>query len=253
MKKNHLVPAIAEKEWKIPQTLTKESNRTRLVEMLASINKINDTTSYYIRDSYTKKIIVDSPTSAILCGYTKEIAEKEGFDFYKRIFAEKEWGWFEKMFKETYKVFYSYPLSKRKQLVSRYDFVVKTVSKGDLVLQHKGIPLLLCGNGNLWLSLCSVTISTEKRSGNATVTNTETGEQHVYTNERYILSDKLAITQEELLILDLLCNDLNQEQIMLQLGISKPNYRRKRQVLFNKLNVKNTHGAIYKAGLMGVV
>ena len=252
MKKDLLVPAVAKKTWSIPQSLTKEPNRTRLVEMLASINKINDTTSYYIRDSYERKIIVDSSTSAILCGYQKEVAEMEGFAFYKRIFIEKEWNWLEKMFEETYKVFYSYPPAKRKHLVSNYDFTVQTINAGSLVLRHKGVPLLLCDNGNLWLSLCSVTVSAQKRSDNATVTNTETGEQHVYTNGRYILSDEFAITQNDLLILELMRNDLSTEQIIAQLDISLPKYRRKRQMLFDKLNVKNVGGAVYKAGLMGL-
>ena len=101
MKKKNFVPAATEKEWNIPQDLMKKSNHERLVEMLASFNKINNTTSFYIRDSFQKKIIVDSPASDILCGYKKEFAEIEGFDFYKRIFVEKEWSWFEKMFTET--------------------------------------------------------------------------------------------------------------------------------------------------------
>ena len=137
--------------------------------------------------------------------------------------------------------------------MSSYDFAVQTVTDGNLILQHKGIPFLLCNNGNLWLSLCSVTTSAEKQSGNATVTNTETGEQYVFTGEHYVLSDKLAVVQDELLILELLCKDLSTEQIVARLNISESSYRRKKQLLFDKLNVKNTHGAIYKAGLMGII
>jgi len=248
-----LFPTILEKSWKIPKNLTKEFSRARLVEILMSINKINDTTSYYIRDSYEKKIIVDSPTSTILCGYAKEIAEEEGFAFYKRISAETDWSKFEKMFLETYKIFYKHPPAKRKHLVSSYDLAVQTASKGKLILRHKSIPFKLCDNGNLWLSLGSVSVSTEKRPGNATVTNTETGEVYVYVNDEYVLSDLPAITQEELQILELMCNDLPNEQIMLQLNFSERSFWRKRQRLFNKLNVQSGTGAIHKAHLMGII
>jgi len=61
-----IVPSITKKNWKIPEELTTDSNRMRLVEMLTSFNKINRSTSYYIRDSYEQKIIVDSPSSTIL-------------------------------------------------------------------------------------------------------------------------------------------------------------------------------------------
>ena len=161
--------------------------------------------------------------------------------------------WFEKMFVESYNVFYKYPVEKRRHLVSSYDFAVKTVSQGKLILQHQGIPYQLCDNGNLWLSLSSVTVSTQKRSGNATITNTQTGEHYVFIDGRYVLSEALAITQDELLILELMCNDLSMDRIMSQLKIPKSSFMRKKQQLFSKLDVKNAAGAVYKAGLMGII
>ena len=248
-----LVPATIKKPWKIPQNLTKESNRTRLIEMLASINNINDTTSYYIRDSYTQRIIVDSPTSTILCGHPMELTEFDGFAFYRRIFDKNEWERLNKLFMETYKIFYKYPPAKRRLLVSSYDFVAQTASGGDLVLRHRGAPYLLCDNGNLWLSLCSVTPSAEKRLGNAMVTHIGTGEQYVYMDERYVLSEQLALNQNDLLILKLICDDLADAQIISQLGICVRTFKRKKELLFSKLNVKNAGAAVYKAHLMGII
>jgi len=252
-KSNHFIPTVKIRDWKMPKNLTKEANRTRLIEMLAAMNKINDTASYYIRDSYKQEIIVDSPKSAILCGLSINCASSLGFAFYNRIFDENEWDWLAKMFEESYKIFYKYPPAQRRNLVSSYDFTLKTANKSKLILRHRGVPFLLCDNGNLWLSLCSVTVSPEKQSGNAMITNIETGEQYVFKNGQYILSDKLAVTQEELLILELLCEDLAAKQIAKQMDISDDSYRRKKEVLFKKLDVKNAHGAVYKAGLMGLV
>lgn len=247
------MPSITEKSWKIPPSLVKEPNRNRLVDMLTAMNQINDGRSYYIRDSYEQKIIVDSATSAILCGYTKEIAEKEGFAFYHRIFNEKEWKWFDKMFKDSYRIFHKYPIAKRKFLVSQYNFEVRTVSQGAMVLHHKSTPYQLCDNGNLWLSLSSVTVSTAKSTGDATITNTETGEQYIFHKDKYVLSDEVAITHEELLFLELMCNDLSAKQIIAQLNISESGFHAKKQRLFDKLKVKNAAGAVYKAGLMGII
>jgi ATP/maltotriose-dependent transcriptional regulator MalT len=122
-----------------------------------------------------------------------------------------------------------------------------------MILQHQGIPYLLCDNGNLWLSLSSVTVSTQKRSGNATITHTETGEHYVFADGRYVLSDALAVTQDELLLLELMCNDLSMDRIMSQLKIPKSSFHLKKQRLFEKLDVKNVGGAVYKAGLMGLI
>jgi DNA-binding CsgD family transcriptional regulator len=157
------------------------------------------------------------------------------------------------MFAGAYKIFYDHPLSKRKYLVSCYNFTVQHAGKGDLVLQHKAIPFLLCDNGNLWLSLCSVTLPTEKQLGKATITNTDTGELYEYTNGRFVLSDKLVMTDDDLLVLELMDNDLDSEQIAEQLGVSTSTYIRKRQLLFDKLDVKNPAGAIGKAYSMGIL
>lgn len=253
MKNENLVPTIKERDWDIPQILLKKANRTRLVEMLSAINKITSGASYYIRDSYTRSLIIDSPTSAILCGHTVEKAEKEGFAFYENLFDKKEWPWLKKMFSEGYKVFYNHPPSKRKHLVSCYNFSTRHIGKGDLVLSHKGIPFQLCNNGNLWLSLCAVSISKQKQLNKATITNTETGEQYEYINGRFILSDKLVVTSGDLLILELMGKDLSSEQIAKQLGVSMSSFVRKKQSLFDKLGVKNPAGAMRKAHLKGII
>ena len=252
-KEKNLVPTIKKKDWNVPKNLLKESNRARLIEMLAAMNKINNTTSYYIHDSRARKIIVDSPRSTILCGYAVKDAEEEGFAFYERIFDKKEWIWLEKMFKELYKISYEYPPAKRKHLVSCFDFTARHLGKGDLILHHKAVPLLLCDNGNLWLNLCSVTVSTQKQLDKPTITYIETGEFYEYINERFVLSDKLVLTEEDLLILELMINDLNSEEIAKQLDVSLSNYSRKKQLLLDKLDVKTTTGAVYKAQTTGII
>ena len=249
----NLIPPAERKDWDLPQALLKESNRTRLVEMLTAINRINNTSSYYIHDSHARKIIVDSPTSTILCGYKIDVAEKLGFAFYERLFDKQEWERFKGMFTEIYKVFYNHPPAKRKHLTSCFDFTVQHVGKGDLILQHKATPLLLCDNGNLWLNLCSVTESSQKQLGKTTITNTETGELYEYTKGQFVLSAKRSITDEDLLILELMGNDLNSESIAEQLDISMSTYKRKRLGLFDKLDVKSSGGAIHKAHLMGII
>jgi len=247
--------ALSEVPWKIPKGLTKKITQTRLVDMLTSMNQINNTNAYYIRNFHEQKIVVDSSASAILCGYPKEVAEAEGFNFYKRICDPdgKEWLWMRELFMKTHELFYRYPVSKRRYMISHYDFEAKTLNEGNVILHHKAAPYQLCDNGNLWMSLCSVTKSDKKIYGDATVSNSETGEIFVFVNDQYILSDKLAITQEDLMLLKLMCNDLSMDEIIAQLKIPKSSFHAKKQRLFAKLNVKTATGAIHKAHLVKLV
>ena len=94
-----------QKEWEVPQALTKNSVQSRLLDMLFSINQISKHETYYFRDFYQQKIIVDSPTSTILCGYSKDLVEKEGFDFYHRILEKKSGNELQKHTKKVPKSF----------------------------------------------------------------------------------------------------------------------------------------------------
>ena len=247
------LPSITEKEWAIPPSLVKDTALKRLVSMLKSINQINETNSYYIRDFRSRKIIADSDISAILCGYSKNLLDKEGFDFYRRILAEKELAWIADVYVDSYRIFYSYPQAKRCSLISNYEVEVKTADQESLILQHKSTPYLLCDNGNLWLSLCCVSISNQKQSGTATITNTKTGEHYEFKNDKFVLSEKLAITQEETILLRWLCDGLSTERILALWNISDRSLSRKRVQLFEKLDAKTVGQAVHKAHLLGII
>jgi len=247
------LPIIMEKEWSIPPSLIKVSALKRLVSMLKSTNQINETNSYYVRDFHTRKIIVDSDISTILCGYSKNLLDKEGFDFYKRILSEKELAWIADVYAGSYRVFYSYPPSKRSFLISNYEVEVITESQERLIVQHKSTPYLLCDNGNLWLSLCCVSISSQKQSGTATITNTETGELYEFKGDKFVQSEKLAITQEETIFLRWLCDGLSTERILALWNISDRSLSRKRVQLFEKLDAKTVGQAVHKAHLLGII
>jgi hypothetical protein len=40
---------------------------------------------FYMRDFFRGNVFFDSPSSPILCGYPKALAEREGFAFFERI------------------------------------------------------------------------------------------------------------------------------------------------------------------------
>ena len=241
------------KPWKIPPDLASKASYNRLVEMLSLINKFNHSTSFYIRNTYEKKIIVDSPLSTILCGYPKELVDKEGYAFYERILDKKEFARLTKIFEETHRILHKFSASKRKHLMSSYGLTVKTANQEELFLHNESVPHMLCGNGNLLLCLCSVKVSTHEEKDSATITNTQTGEHFVFHNDKYVLSDKLAITHEDLIFLKMLCDDFTNEEIMSRLGVDERSFRRKRQRLFVKLNSTHATAAIHKAHLRGII
>ena len=251
--KKEIIPTITEKEWNVPRALSKDSTIERIVQMLGSINRINDTNSYYIRDFRSRKIIVDSDTSAILCGYSKSFVDKEGFSFYQHILAETDSKWIRKAYRDSFRIFHKYPKEDRKCLTVLYYAEVRTANNERLILRHKATPYLLCDHGNLWLSLCCVSILNQREPSNATITNTETGECYEFLDGEFVLSESLAITQEDIMFLKGLCNGLSNMEISVLLDITERSLARKRLKLLKKLGAKSTEQAIHKAHLMGLI
>ena len=247
------LPINIQKEWGVPQVLTKNPVRSRLLDMLFSINQISNYETYYFRDFYEQKIIVDSPTSTILCGYPKVLVEKEGFDFYHRILGKKEWKRIAKAHQESAKIFFKYPHAKRRHLVFSGDFKVKTANGEKLVLSHWATPFQLCDSGNLWLSLCSVSVSAQEKLRDISITNTETGEEYVFLGGRFVLSDKVFLSKKDIVFLELLCSELPKEEIMFRLKISERTFWRRKKYLFEKLNVCTSAEAVHKAHLLGLI
>jgi len=147
--------APAKTKWKITKEMKEQFSEEFIVDTLLPFNQV-DNQKYYMVDYFRKKVIVDSSSSPVLCGYPKELLDEEGFDFFKRILPPTEMDWLKNVIQEFYPVFFATPVESRKSLVLSYELTFITVKHEELVLHHKIVPFQLCDNGNLWLSLCSV-------------------------------------------------------------------------------------------------
>ena len=246
------IPIITQKAWNIPRETSRFFSKAHLEDTLRAVNLATGT-HCYVRDSCKQKIIVDSSSALILCGHPKHLAEREGFNFYQRILHEDDWKWLVDMNVAGYEVFFNYSESQRLSLVSSYDLSVKTANNGSLILHHCSSPYRLCENGNLWLSLSCVSPSTQENSGNATITNTATGETYNFIDGKFVLSAIPSLTREEVLILELQASELSVQQISERLQISESSLWRKREVLCRKLGVISSVGAVHKAHLLGIL
>jgi hypothetical protein len=104
------------KPWNIPKAWEKLSSREQITTFLRMLNQFENG-SYYVQDYFKERILIDLPTSPILCGYSKELAEKEGFDFFRRIMDEEHFYLRTYRDSEFFKLFHHLPCEHRKALV----------------------------------------------------------------------------------------------------------------------------------------
>jgi DNA-binding CsgD family transcriptional regulator len=240
-----------ETKWSISKQMEKTLSKEFLEELLFMLNQLNGA-NFYIMDYHKQRIIVDSPSSLILCGYPKELVEQEGFDFFKRILNTEECTWIAQANNASYSVFFDTHLKNRKKLLLFYDLIFNTADKREIILHHRVVPYQLCKNGNLWMSLCSTTLSNQKKSRRAFLFNTKTGDRYQFDHSRFVHSDGF-LSEKELKILKWLAKGLTAEKMSLLLNVSIVTIKRKKKGLYKKLGVSTALEAVHRASVAGYI
>ena len=242
-----------QKPWKIPRDQERLYCPKNIKEALECCDRITQG-NFYMVDFRHHKVIIGSPSTPSISGHSKDLIGMEGIDFYKRILAESELKWLAKMHKEAHNIFYSYPVQERQKLEFTYNLIAETTDKREVVLCHKLVPYKLCKNGNMWLGLCHITSSSFLPVFcKAAIVNIQTGENYDFIDGKFILSETKTLTPDEITILTCTAKDMPIKQICAQLNISESRLKRKRLVLFSKLNVKTIAAAVYKATALKIV
>lgn len=240
------------KPWNIPRELARAFRKSDLEHSLKQLNPIGGGHLYFV-DYYQKRLIVgSSPDDLALCGYPKELIEQEGIDFYKRILAIEEIKWLIQMNKEALKLYYKYPENERRTMTLYFSLAAKNIEGEKIFLHHKLFPYRLDKNGNIWLSLCFVSMSLFKDTNSASIVNVVGNEKYKYLNSVFQLSEFEDITKEEIKILSWMVNDFTSEEMCSLLKISDSSFKRKRQRMFKKFNVQTAAAAVHKAHLLGI-
>jgi DNA-binding CsgD family transcriptional regulator len=252
------VKVFTRQPWDVPRNLATRFSKENIEDTLSRFNQACGK-KFYMLDYRKKRFIVDSNSSPVLCGHPKELADVEGFEFYHRILKDDEWQWIQRMNAEAYNVLFSTPIEVRDSLVISYDLTFHIASEKDselpkeFILHHKVVPYQLCNNGNLWLGLCFVSPSINEKTGTATIINTQTGERYEFDGKVFMKIDDLAITQEELSILEWLVKGITAEKMCGLLKVSLPTFKRKKRLLYEKIGVGSSAEAVHWAHLTGII
>jgi hypothetical protein len=114
----------SQKKWNISK---KELSIFERKEIEGTLKQFNQSCSgvYYMMDYFNQQIITDSPSSPILCGHPKEIADKEGFGFLERILVPEEQIWSSQVNEAGFDFFFNHDEKKRMDLRLSYDLKVR--------------------------------------------------------------------------------------------------------------------------------
>ena len=80
-----------------------------------------------------------------------------------------------------FRFYYDQPVEKRLDLSIEYNFHIRTSEKHSHLIHHKLTPALLSDNGDIWLALCTVSLSPEKTIGDVVISDHTCTDRYFYS------------------------------------------------------------------------
>ncbi|WP_340113052.1 response regulator transcription factor [Maribellus mangrovi] len=204
--------------------------------------------SFYIVDYYKRSFQYVSPNPLFLNGYSQKEVMSLGFDFYPLCVPEDDLKLLLLLNEVGFDFFYQLSEDRRDKATISYDFRLKHRNNNShILINHKLSPLLLTDEGNIWMSICLVTLSVMKKPGDVHIIMQDDSSRYDL-NIRKRIFEKVAkqkLSPKEIEILKLLSLGYRLNDVANKLGISSSTVKNHKTRIFKKLNVKTTAEAVF--------
>ena len=143
----------------------------------------NTNHSLYIIDYHRKNFLYVSSNPLFLCGHSPEEVQQKGYAFYFEVVPSDEINRLMEINEAGFRFYYDQPIEKRLDLSIEYNFHIHTSEKHPHLIHHKLTPVLLSGKGDIWLALCTVSLSPEKNIGDVVISDHTCTDHYIYSFE----------------------------------------------------------------------
>ena len=202
--------------------------------------------SLYIIDYNRKGFLYVSPNPLFLCGYSAEEVRKKGYAFYMEVVPEDEIQMLYEINEAGFGFYDKQPKEKKLDMAIEYDFHIKASDNHTHLIHHKLTPILLNSNGDMWLALCTVSLSPKTTVGNVIITckNSTTHFSYSFEGKRWKEEPNTTLTDREKDILQLSVKGLSNTEIAEALYVDINTVKFHKKNLFCKLQAENITEAI---------
>ena len=135
--------------------------------------------SIYIIDYFKKRFLYVSDNPIFLCGHSAKEVMEMGYGFYLNHVPEAELPMLTELNQAGFSAFNATPREEKKHCLMSYDFHILSGGK-KLLINHKITPLVLNDLGQVWLALCTVSLSSRKEAGHIEFRHWGTSQYSVY-------------------------------------------------------------------------
>lgn len=203
--------------------------------------------SIYIIDYNRMNFLYVSDNPLFLCGEDVDKVQREGYNFYYQHVPEEDLEFLTQINKAGFDFFKGIAVSERTQYTISYNFrITQKESKEKILINHQITPLKLDSMGNIWLSLCLVSLAPTQEIGIAQITalKSNTTWQFSLKNGRWKQLENIVLTEQEKAVIRLANQGLSVGEIASEIHRSEDSVKGYRKSLFQKLRVGNISEAI---------
>jgi DNA-binding CsgD family transcriptional regulator len=202
--------------------------------------------SVYIIDYYQKGFLYVSDNPLFLCGEKSKNVLKLGFEFYKKKVPASDLELMQQINEAGLNFYYKLPASDKLNYTVSFDYNLEQPTGQFVLVNQKVTPLVLDKYDNIWLALCLVTHSSNKKAGNVFITKKGSNKTFEYDPalKEWVARKRIKLTRQEICILTLAAQGFTIDQIAREIVISEATVKFHKRNIFKKLHVKNIAEAI---------
>lgn len=224
-----------------PEDYKKAENYIKSLDVFSAISY----ESIYVLDFFQHRFLFVSENRLFLCGLTSDQVMDLGQTFYSRYIPSEELWVLYKTKNLFFRFLQKQPFEERSQFSASCSFHIK--HKGGLrMVNHKITPLLFDSNWNVWLAVCSVSISNHNIPGNIEVRKLRQSDYWKFDLDlnHWMSVPGITLSEGEKEVLLLAARGLTVDEIAERAHRAKDSIKSRRRAIFDKLGVKSISEAI---------
>lgn len=218
------------------------NNYLEVVEVFARMNY----TSIYVIDHQRKEFEFVSENPLFLCGSRADEIKEMGFGYYRKYVIKNDLKLLLRINRVGFDFFEKTPLTEKKLYTISCDFHIVNQKGRIILINQKQTPLFLTQDGEILKSICVVSLSSEKQSGNIQVFKKGSNVKYLYDLKNGIWKKEsiIKLSNREKEILRLSSRGFTVNEISEDLYITSDTVKFHKRKLFKKLEVNNISEAI---------
>ena len=225
------------------------------INALKSISKLIDL-SFYVVDYYKKGFYYVSSNNLFLSGYSQKEVLDLGFDFYPKSVPQEDLNLLFELNNAAFRFFYDLKTYRRDKATISYDFRLKhKLNQSMVMINHKLTPLLLTDDGNIWMSICLVTLSSSDYPGDVHIIMQDDSSRYDFNRRRmqFIKTQQKKLTKKETEIIKLIALGYRMEKVATILRVSESTVKNHKTNILKKLHAKTSAEAVFYASKRGII